>query len=82
MSISLIPEIPEEERKYFKKFYVMYSKLLALDLNKDQILYCKARFKRITELLEKGLYKNAREEMADCLMKLQLRMPLKTITPK
>ena len=52
----------------------MYSKLLAIQsLSIDDISFIKSKFKRVTELLEKGLYDESREEMADCIMKLQLK---------
>ena len=70
-------DIPDEEKEYFKNFYLAFLKLSAIcRLNQGQAEYYKERINRIIKILEKGLYKKANEEMADFIMSLQiLRMP-------
>lgn len=78
MTNSLMSDIPEDEKKHFERFYIMYSKLLALqNLSKSKISFHKARFKRVLNLMEKGLFDDARTEMSDCIMQLQLKTPIK-----
>jgi len=65
-------DIPEEEKKYFDKFYVLYSKIIALqNFSQVDINYHKNNFNMIMELYEKGKYVEARQKMADTLMELQ-----------
>jgi len=69
----LKPEIPEQERAYFQRFYVMFSKISALgNIQRQDILSFKLTFKIVAILLEKGIYDYAHELMADFLMTLQL----------
>ena len=69
----LKPEIPEREKAYFQRFYVMFSKLTALgNIQRQDILSFKLTFKIVAILLEKGIYDYAHELMADFLMTLQL----------
>jgi len=69
----LKPEIPKEERIYFKKFYVLFSKIAALgNIERQDIIQFKLLFKMIAILLENGMYDYAHELMADFLMTLQL----------
>jgi len=69
----LKPEIPEREKAYFQRFYVMFSKISALgNIERRDILSFKLTFKIVAILLEKGIYDYAHELMADFLMTLQL----------
>ena len=69
----LKPEIPESEKIYFKKFYVLFSKIAALgNIERDDIVTFKLLFKMIAILLENGMYDYAHELMSDFLMTLQL----------
>jgi len=69
----LKPEIPEQEKAYFQRFYVMFSKISALgNIQRQDILSFKLTFKIVAILLEKGIYDYAHELMADFLMTLQL----------
>ncbi|HDM25313.1 MAG TPA: hypothetical protein ENG24_01805 [Thermoplasmatales archaeon] len=69
----LKPEIPQEEQIYFKKFYVLFSKIAALgNIERQDIIQFKILFKIIAILLENGMYDYAHELMADFLMTLQL----------
>jgi len=69
----LKPEIPEQEKAYFQRFYVMFSKISALgNIERRDILAFKLTFKIVAILLEKGIYDYAHELMADFLMTLQL----------
>jgi len=69
----LKPDIPQTERAYFQRFYVMFSKISALGYIKRQdILSFKLTFKLVAILIENGIYDYAHELMADFLMTLQL----------
>lgn len=69
----LKPEIPEHEKAYFQRFYVMFSKISALgNIERQDILAFKITFKIVAILLENGIYDYAHELMADFLMTLQL----------
>ena len=69
----LKPDIPNRERAYFQRFYVMFSKISALgNIERRDILAFKLTFKIVAILLEKGIYDYAHELMADFLMTLQL----------
>jgi len=69
----LKPDIPEEERAYFQRFYVMFSKIAALgNIKREDILSFKLTFKMVAILLENGIYDYAHELMGDFLMTLQL----------
>ena len=69
----LKPDIPIQERAYFQRFYVMFSKISALGfIQREDILAFKLTFKMVAILLENGIYDYAHELMADFLMTLQL----------
>ena len=69
----LKPDIPEEERAYFQRFYVMFSKIAALgNIQRQDILSFKLTYKMVAILLENGIYDYAHELMGDFLMTLQL----------
>ena len=69
----LKPDIPREEREYFKKFYVLFSKIAAVsNITREDLFTFKLQFKIIAMLLENGLYDYAHELMAEYLMTLQL----------
>jgi hypothetical protein len=69
----LKPDIPIQERAYFQRFYVMFSKISALGfIQREDILSFKLTFKMVAILLENGIYDYAHELMADFLMTLQL----------
>jgi len=69
----LKPDIPEEEKAYFQRFYVMFSKIAALgNIQRRDILSFKLTYKMVAILLENGIYDYAHELMGDFLMTLQL----------
>jgi len=69
----LKPEIPEQEKAYFQRFYVMFSKIAALgNIQRQDILSFKITYKMVAILLENGIYDYAHELMGDFLMTLQL----------
>lgn len=71
MNVVLFSDIPKKEKEQFMKFYNMYSKMMLFqNLSKKDIEYYRKELKRVLDLLEKGLYDKAREEMGLCIMKL------------
>ena len=67
-------DIPENERKYFEKYYMMCSKVIAIsNLDKKEVQELKETFNTIAQLIEDKKYDEAREKMAESIMKLQLR---------
>ena len=69
----LSPDIPPAERKHFEKFYLMFSKIMALgNIDRTDIFPILIAFDEICILLEMGLYDDARKIMAKELMKIQL----------
>ena len=69
----LKPDIPEHERAYFERFYVMFSKIAALGcIRREDILAFQLTFKMVAILLENGVYDYAHELMGEFLMTLQL----------
>jgi len=69
----LKPDIPDAERAYFQRFYVMFSKIAALgNIKREDILAFKLTYKMVAILLENGIYDYAHELMGDFLMTLQL----------
>jgi len=69
----LKPDIPEQEKAYFQRFYVMFSKIAALgNIQRLDILSFKLTYKMVAILLENGVYDYAHELMGDFLMTLQL----------
>ena len=77
MTTSLIPDIPEEERIYFERFNIMFSKLVAaIKLERGQSEFFESRFNSIIKRLEEEEFNKARTLMGECLMGLQtLRDP-------
>ena len=74
----LKPEIPEREKAYFQRFYVMFSKIAALgNIEREDILAFKLTYNLVAILLEKGIYDYAHEMMGDFLMTLQLSRSVK-----
>ena len=69
----LKPDIPEHEKAYFQRFYVMFSKIAALgNIERRDILTFKITYKMVAILLENGIYDYAHELMGDFLMTMQL----------
>ena len=69
----LSPDIPKPERKHFEKYYLMFSKIMALgNIKKQEILSYLIAFEKICMLLEMGLFETARQNMARQMMKMQL----------
>jgi len=69
----LKPDIPEQEKAYFQRFYVMFSKIAALgNIQRLDILSFKLTYKMVAILLENGVYDYAHELMGDFLMTIQL----------
>jgi len=69
----LKPDIPDEEKAYFQRFYVMFSKIAALGcIQRNDIISFKLMYKIVAILLENGIYDYAHELMGDFLMTLQL----------
>ena len=68
----LSPDIPIQERQHFEKFYLMFSKIMALgNIKRDDIYTLIISFEEICILLEMGLYDDARQMMGKELMKIQ-----------
>lgn len=69
----LSPDIPPAERRHFEKFYLMFSKIMALgNIQRSDVFPILIAFEEICILLEMGLYDDARKMMAKELMKMQL----------
>jgi len=69
----LSPDIPEKERKHFEKYYVMFSKIMALgNIERQDVLAFLIAFDEVCMLLEMGLFEEARQIMGRQLMKMQL----------
>lgn len=68
----LSPDIPLSEREHFSKFYLMFSKIIALgNIKRNDIFALTIAFEEICMLLEIGLYDEARQMMGKELMKIQ-----------
>lgn len=68
----LSPDIPPRERRYFEKFYLMFSKIMALgNIERRDIFALILAFEEITLLLDMGLYNEARFLMGREIMKMQ-----------
>jgi len=68
----LSPDIPLKERRYFEKFYLMFSKIMALgNIKRQDVFPLILAFEEICMLLEIGLYEEARQMMGKELMKIQ-----------
>jgi len=69
----LSPDIPPPERRHFEKFYLMFSKIMALgNLERRDVFSILIAFDEICMLLEMGLYDMARQMMGKELMKIQV----------
>lgn len=69
----LSPDVPKSERKHFEKYYMMFSKIMALgNIKREEVLAFIIGFKKICLLLEAGLFETARQSMAKQIMKMQL----------
>ena len=69
----LSPDIPPAERKHFEKFYLMFSKIMALgNIKEYHVLSILIAFEEVCILLEMGLYDDARKLMGKELMKMQV----------
>ena len=69
----LSPDIPPSERQHFEKFYLMFSKIMALgNIKRSDVFPILIAFDEICILLEMGLYDDARKIMGRELMKMQL----------
>ena len=69
----LSPDIPPKERKYFEKYYLMFSKIMALgNIEREDIFGMLLAFDEICILLEMGLFEEARQIMGREIMKMQL----------
>ena len=69
----LSPDIPPSERKHFEKFYLMFSKIMALgNIKRQDVFAILIAFDEICMLLEFGLYAEARQMMGKELMKIQV----------
>ena len=68
----LSPDIPVAEKEHFNKFYLMFSKIMALgNIKRQDIFPLILAFEEICLLLEMGLYDEARKVMAKEIMKVQ-----------
>ena len=69
----LDPTIPASQRKYFEKFYVLYTNIMALgNIQRKEVFAIILAFDEITALMEMGLYDEARQLMGRELMKMQV----------
>jgi len=68
----LSPDVPPSERKYFKKYYLMFSKIMALgNIQRNDVFGLLLAFDEICMLMEIGLYDEARQIMGREIMKMQ-----------
>jgi len=68
----LSPDVPPSERKHFKKYYLMFSKIMALgNIERRDVFSMLLAFDEICMLLEIGLYEEARQIMGREIMKMQ-----------
>jgi hypothetical protein len=69
----LDPSIPPSQRKYFERFYVLFTNIMALgNIQRKEIFAIILAFDEITLLMEMGLYDEARQIMGRELMKMQV----------
>jgi len=69
----LDPSIPASQRKYFERFYVLFTNIMALgNIQRKEIFAIILAFDEITLLMEMGLYEEARQLMGRELMKMQV----------
>ena len=68
----LSPDVPPSERKYFKKYYLMFSKIMALgNIKREDVFGLLLAFDEICMLMEMGLFDEARQIMGREVMKMQ-----------
>lgn len=69
----LDPSIPASQRKYFERFYVLFTNIMALgNIQRKEVFAIILAFDEITALMEMGLYEEARQLMGRELMKMQV----------
>lgn len=69
----LAPDIPKPERTAFTKYYLMFSKIMALgNINKEDVMAFLIAFDEICMFLEMGLFEEARQLEGKQMMKMQL----------
>ena len=69
----LDPSIPPSERKYFEKFYIMFTNIMALgNIQRKEVFAIILAFEEIALLMDMGLYDEARYLMGRELMKMQV----------
>jgi len=74
----LSPDIPASERRRFEKYYMMFSKIMALgNIDKQDIYAILLAFDEICMLIEMGLFEEARQIQAREMMKMQLSRSVK-----
>jgi len=68
----LSPDIPPAERYFFDKYYLMFSKIMALgNIERRDVFGLLLAFDEICLLLDIGLYDEARKVMGREIMKMQ-----------
>jgi hypothetical protein len=68
----LSPDVPPEEREHFRKFYLMFSKTMALgNIKRYDIFSLMLAFDEICILMDMGLYDESRQLMGREIMKMQ-----------
>lgn len=68
----LSPDIPPAEREFFDKYYMMFSKIMALgNIERRDVFSLLLAFDEICLLLDIGLYDEARKLMGREIMKMQ-----------
>jgi hypothetical protein len=68
----LSPDVPPRERQYFEKYYLMFSKTMALgNIKREDIFGILMSFDEICMFLELGLYEESRQIMGREIMKMQ-----------
>lgn len=68
----LSPDVPPEEREHFRKYYLMFSKTMALgNIKRWDIFTLMLAFDEICMLMEMGLYEESRQIMGREIMKMQ-----------
>lgn len=68
----LSPDIPPSERFFFDKYYMMFSKIMALgNIERRDVFSLLLAFDEICLLLDTGLYDEARKVMGREIMKMQ-----------
>ena len=68
----LSPDIPQAEKQYFEKFYMLFSKIMALsNIHRWDMIGLLAGFDEVCLLMEMRLYQEARKLMGRILMEMQ-----------